>query len=244
MKKPLKPQLLDASASNSIPKFIAKIYFAIAAILIVAELFEHKQALFFFKPLLIPTLMMWYFLTSEKRNIIYLFSLLFALLSNIFFLSATPQFLLYGIVSFMIYRILSIIVIVKLVDKILLLPFIIATLPFLFIFSCLINLTMTSDSPSFYPTIINGLLIAGMAGIALSNYVMNDNKANSWLAISTLLFIVLVFLFMIQKYYLANIAFQPISALIFAAAHYTFYRFMMEAERDGYARGESKSNDY
>jgi hypothetical protein len=59
---------------------------------------------------------------------------------------------------------------------------------------------------------------------------MNDNKANSWLAISTLLFIVLVFLFMIQNYYLANIAFKPMSAFIFAFAHYTFYKFVMEAE--------------
>ena len=231
--------LLDTSASNSTPNFFAKIYFAIAVVCIVSELFEFKQILLFFKPLLIPTLMVWYFLTSTKRSFLYLLSLLFALLSNVMFLFNEPYFLFYGIIAFMIYRIVSIVIIVKLVDKILFLPFLIATMPFLFIFSCLINLTMPSDSPSFYPAIINGLLIAGMAGIALSNYVMNDNKANSWLAISTLLFIVLVFLFMIQKYYLANIAFQPISAFIFAFAHYTFYKFMMESEKNTY-----KSHDY
>lgn len=224
---------METSTNNSTPNLIAKIYFAVAAVLIVAELFEFKSTLFFFKPLLIPTLMVWYFLTSAKRNWLYLLSLFFALLSNVFFLHNETYSLLYGIIAFMAYRILSIFLVVKLVDKILLLPLCIATIPFLFIFSCLINLTMTSDSPSFYPTIINGLLIAVMAGISLSNYVMDDNKANSWLAISTLLFIVLVFLFMIQKYYLANIAFQPISAFIFAFAHYTFYKFMMESEKNG-----------
>lgn len=225
---------MKTDAGNRIPKFIANVYFALAILLTCAELFGLKQILFAFKPLLIPTLMVLYYATSAKRNFIYLISLVFALLSNVFFLWEAQNFLLYGIVAFMVYRILSIIVVVRLVDKILIVPFIIATLPFLFIFSCLINLTMTTDSPSFYPTIINGLLIAALAGIALSNYVLNDNKANSWLAISTLLFIVLVFLFMIQKYYLANIAFQPMSAFIFAFAHYTFYRFMLEAERNGY----------
>ncbi|MFT3795950.1 lysoplasmalogenase family protein [Flavobacterium sp.] len=230
---------MDTTASNRIPNLIAKIYFAIAAILVVSEFFSLKTTILFLKPTLIPTLIVWYVLTSAKKSPLYISALVFALFSNVFFISESQDFLLYGIIAFMVYRILSIIVVVKLVDTILWVPFIIATLPFLFIFSCLINLTMTSDSPSFYPTIINGLLIAGLAGIALSNYVMNDNKANSWLAISTLLFIVLVFLFMIEKYYLSNIAFKPLSAFIFAFAHFTFYKFVLEAEQNG-----KRSDDY
>ena len=217
-----------------------QIYFAITAVLVICELFKSQEMLLIFKPTLIPTLIILYFLTSVKRNVVYVIALGFALISNIFLLWESIDFKVYAIVAFMIYRILSIVVVVRLVDKILWLPFIIATLPFLFIFSCLINLTLTSDMSSFYPTIVNGLLIAALAGIALSNYVLNDNKANSWLAISTLLFIVLVFLFMIQNYYLANIAFKPMSAFIFAFAHYTFYKFVLEAE----SNSDKKSNDY
>ena len=104
-------------------------------------------------------------------------------------------------------------------------------MPFIFIFSCLLNLTLSTEAPEFYPACINGLLISALSGLSLSNYVMNDNKMNSWLAISSLLFVVLVFLFMIQKYYISNVVFQPISALIFGFGHYTFYRFMLEAEK-------------
>ncbi len=174
--------------------------------------------------------MVWYWQTSRKKNGWYFAALFFAWASNVFFL-ATERWLVCGIVAFMVYRILAIVVVVKLIDKILWLPFAIATLPFLFIFSCLINLTLTPDMPGFYPAVINGLLIAAMAGIALSNYVLNDNKANSWLAISILLFIVLVFLFMIQTFYLSNVVFKPLSAFIFAFAHYTFYRFVLEYEQ-------------
>ncbi|SCX88556.1 lysoplasmalogenase family protein [Flavobacterium caeni] len=229
---------MDTLAHPKIARILPQCFFALMAVLVVCELFVWKMALLVLKPMLIPTLMLWYWLTSTKRNAIYLLALLFALASNVFLLSDETKFLVYGIVSFMVYRILTIVLVVRLVQSILWLPFIVATLPFLFIFSCLINLTLTPEMPSFYPTIINGLLIAALAGIALSNYVLNDNKANSWLAISTLLFIVLVFLFMIQHYYLANMAFKPMSAILFAFAHYTFYRFVIESEK------RKRSDDY
>ena len=197
---------------------------------VISEVLELRNLLVVFKPLLIPTLIIWYLLTSAYKNKFYIISLIFAVLSNVFLLYNTHEFLLYGNVAILIYFILSIVVVLKGIEKFMLLPFVIGTLPFLFIFSCLINLTMTMESPSFIPSSVNGLLLSTLAGIALSSYVMNDNKANSWLAISTLLFIVLAFLFVIQKFYLANIAFQPISAVVFSFAHYTFYRFVLESE--------------
>jgi len=84
---------------------------------------------------------------------------------------------------------------------------------------------------SLYPAVVNGILISILSGISLSNYVLDDNRNNSWLAISTLLAIVLVYLFMIQKYYLPNDIFQPLSALIFAAAHYAYYKFVLISEK-------------
>lgn len=221
---------MDKAQSNNAPKIVSNAFFAIAAICVVAEIFEFRQWLLIFKPMLIPTLMTLYMLQSSQRSWIYIFSMLFTLASNIFLLYNTFEYLLYATIAVILYRILAIILVAKYIDKFLLLPFIIATLPFLFIFSCLLNLTMTVESPSFIPSVINGILLSILAGIALSCYVMNDNKANSWLAISTLLFIVLAFLFMIQKYYLANIAFQPMSAVVFTFAHYTFYRFVIESE--------------
>lgn len=216
---------------NRNSKIITAFYFLIAVIVIYAEIFEDKNLLITFKPLLLPTLMGLYFYTSNIRNKYYLISLVFALASNIFFLSTAQQCLLYGIVAFMFYRILTIVIVLKLISKLPVLPFTIACLPFIFIFSCLINLTMNTLSTSFYPAIINAILMSVLAGISLSNYVLDDNRVNSWLAISTLSAIVLVFLFMMQKYYFPNNVFQPLSAFIFAIAHYTFYRFVIESEK-------------
>lgn len=197
---------------------------------VIAEIFGLRLMLMTAKPLLIPTIITWYLLTSSNKNWVYILSLIFALSSNILLLFMDRIFLVYASVTILLFFILAIVVVVRSYYKFLLLPFIIATIPFLFIFSSLINLTMTVESPSFIPSVINGILLSTLAGLALSSYVMNDSKANSWLAISTLLFVVLAFLFTIQKYYLANIAFQPISAIVFSFAHYAFYKFVIESE--------------
>lgn len=217
--------------SNISAKILTQVYFGLTLILILAEIFAQTTLLFIFKPLLIPSLMALYFFTSNAKSMYYFMALFFALCSNIFFLSTTPQFLLFGIISFMFYRILTILIVLKLIHKLPLLPFLIASLPFFFIFSCLLNLTMNSLGQSLYPSIINAVLISILAGIALSNYVLDDSRTNSWLAISTLLAVVLVYLFVIQKYYFPNAAFQPISALIFSCAHYAFYKFVIISER-------------
>ena len=89
---------------------------------------------------------------------------------------------------------------------------------------------VSPTNPSFYPTVINDVVISIFSGMGLSYYVMNDNKPNSWLIISTLLFAFLVILFMVENFYISNAVFKPLSALIFAMAHYAFYKFMYESE--------------
>lgn len=223
--------ILKETATYQYQTAITRVYFTIASILAIAELLEAKSVIYILKPTLIPALIFLYLYTSKLRNPIYVLSLLFGLVSNISFLFTSESMVIYGFVSFMIYRMICIYLVVRLIKKFFLLPFIVATLPFLFIFSCLLNLTLSSDVAEFYPAAINAVLISALSGLALSNYVMEDSKTNSWLAISTLLFIVLIFLFMFQKYYITNIVFQPISALIFAFGHYAFYKFVIESEK-------------
>lgn len=211
-------------------KSITLIYFGITMILILAEYYKATTLLFIFKPLLIPTLALLYVFTAKKKCYWYMLSLLFAFGSNVFLLFQEQKYILIGVMIFLIYRIFSIITIVKIADRIALLPIVLATMPFLFIYSYLIYIMISPSSPSFYPTIVNDLIISIFSGMGLSHYVMNDNKPNSWLIISTLLFAFLVILFMFENFYISNVVFKPLSAFIFAMAHYAFYKFMYESE--------------
>lgn len=222
---------LENTLTYKFSKLLMLIFFGIAFVLAISELFSIKTIITLLKPLLIPVLMVLYLYTSAKRNLLYVFSLLFAWSSNILFMSTSKKLILFGFLTFMVHRIICIILTLKLTIRVFILPLVIATMPFLFIFSSLLNLTISPEAAEFYPAAINAMLISVLAGLALSNYVMNDNKVNSWLAISTLLFVALVFLFIFEKYYISNVVFQPISAIVFAFGHYTYYKFVLEAEK-------------
>ncbi len=209
---------------------ITVIYFGIATLLIVAEFYKVRNLLLIFKPLLVPSLMLLYLSTTERKSIWYMTSLIFAFASNVLLLFNAQQFVFLALLAFLFYRIFSIITVIKETEKIVLLPLVLATIPFLFVFSYLIYIMISPDNPNFYPTLINDLIISIFSGMGLSNYVMNDSKPNSWLIISTLLSAFSVILFMFENFYLPNAVFKPLSALIFTMAHYAFYKFMYESE--------------
>ena len=211
-------------------KVFTTLFFGITLILIFAEYLKIQQLVFYAKPLLIPCLVALYFSKSVKICPYYLVALFFALVSNIFLLFSDPKLLLYGIIAFLFYRITSIFAVVKNGDRVALLPLFLATVPFLFMFSYLIDIMVSPDHPSFYATIVNDIIISIFCGMGLSNYVMNDNKQNSWLLISTLLFSFLAILFMFDKFYLSFQIFKPLSALVFSLGHFAFLKFMEEAE--------------
>jgi len=206
------------------------IYFGITLLLVVAELYQVSAVVLVFKPLLIPCLFLLYLISSTSKSYWYVLSLLFALGSNVFFISTNQKWIVFGMSFFLIYRIVSIITVIKRSEKIEWLPLVLATIPFLFIFSWMINIMIPLANPSFYPSVLNAIFISAFSGIGLYNYVMNDNKQNSWLLISTLLFTFLVFLFLFENFYLSNSAFKPLSALVFSTAHFAFFKFMIESE--------------
>ncbi len=207
-------------------KILTVFFFLVTILLSIAEYCNFRDLVFILKPLLVPTLAFLYFISAKRKCTWYLLSLLFALISNVFLLFSSVELLFLGIVTFLLYRLFSIVAIIKNGDTIFLIPLFLATIPFLIMFSYLIYTMVSPDNPNFFATVINDLVISIFSGIGLSSYIMNDNKQNSCLLISTLLFAFLVILFMFENFYLSFQIFKPLSALVFAVAHYTFFKFM------------------
>jgi hypothetical protein len=218
---------MEAFKNNIKQKRISIFYFLLSFVVLISEIAGIRPMVYLFKPLLIPTLILLYFFSSAKKNMIYLFALLFVFISNISFLETTPERLFYGVIMYMGYRFLTIVLVYRIIKDNNILPLTIATIPFLCVTIYLIILTEETLAVSFYPALINAILISLLGGLSLSNYILNDNKKNSLLLISTLLFVVQNILFIIQKYYFTNEIFQPISIIILATSHYAFYKFLI-----------------
>ena len=151
-------------------------YFVIAFFEVVAEYIVEKPIICALKPLMPLILIVIYCIDSERRNLLFIFALLLSSLTNILFIPNTPTCLFYGVLVFTLHRIISIYLIFSLQKVIDYIPVIIATSPFLLIFFYLFSETVEIPQNSFCIIIAQNILISLFAGIALSSYVMNDNK--------------------------------------------------------------------
>ena len=132
------------------------------------------------------------------------------------------------------HRILVIFLIIRLNQIKDYIPVLIATAPFLIVFFYLYFETPELTESSLIILVLQNILISVFAGISLSGYVMNDNKRNSILLISALLFVMLQFSVFIEKYFLNyeySEILRPLSMTLNGMAFYSFYRYVIEAEK-------------
>ncbi|MFM2214521.1 MAG: hypothetical protein RL427_1784 [Bacteroidota bacterium] len=208
-------------------------YFIIAFLEVFSEYAKYKPIIFVFKPLITVVLVSMYLVSSSKRNTAFILVLLTSLITNILFIPGTPNYLLYAIIVFTVHRIVVIYLVLKLQKISDFIPVVIGTAPFLLIFFYLFMETTDIPESSYYILIVQNLLISLFAGLSLSSYVMNDNKQNSILLISALLFVMLQFTVFIEKYYLTDEyqnLFRPLAMSLNALAFYSFYKYVITAE--------------
>jgi hypothetical protein len=213
---------------------ITILYFLVAGIEVIGELYQYKPVLFVFKPLMPALLMLLYFCASKQKQILFFLAMFFSLVTNVLFIPNDPYFLYYGVLTFMMHRIVIIALIIRLVKPTDIFPVAIATIPYLLLFFYLLAITHEIALESYLVLIIQNILIAILGGLSLANYMMNDNRRNSWLLISSVLFVTLQFIVFLEKYYLVELSpgiFRPIAMGLNTFAFYTLYEFVMAIER-------------
>ncbi|MCF6132067.1 lysoplasmalogenase family protein [Flavobacterium wongokense] len=209
-------------------------YFVLAFFEVLAEYFVSRPVICTLKPILPLFLILLYYIESDNRDKVFVVALLLSSVTNILFIPDTPQYLFYGVLIFSVHRILVLYLIFmhqKVKDYV---PIIIATAPFLLVFFYLFSETVEIPENSVWILIIQNLLISLFAGIALSSYVMNDNKQNSILLISALLFVMLQFVVFIEKYFLIDEfeeLFRPLAMTLNALAFFSFYKYVVTGEK-------------
>lgn len=224
--------------SKSNHDFVSKIiifYFTIATVAVFANVFSY-ELLFTFSRILLPILLLTlYYLKSQIKNRIFYIIISLFLITTILFITENSQLFLYGIFAFIIHRVFVIYLILKLTSKNNYLLILLATFPFLLIFFYLIYEINEGSMLNYNILIIQSILISIIGGISLSNYIKEDNRQNSWLLISTLLFIGLRFIIFIEKYYLSNEVlnvFRPMETFLTVFGFFTFYKFVIAAEKN------------
>ena len=219
---------------NRSVNILTAMYFAVAIIEVIAELFSYDPLIFVLKPLMPFLLIVLYFQTSKRRLPLYFIAMFFSIVTNLLFIPDTTSMLFMGVIAFTFHRIAAIWLVLNLLKPTDYIPIVIATIPFLLIFFYLLAISTEIPADTYLILVVQNFLIAFFGGIALSNYIMNDNKKNSWLLISGLLFVSLQFIIFLEKYYLSDVSlgiFRPIAMGLNTFAFYTFYEFVVATER-------------
>lgn len=214
-------------------KAIIYLYFVISVIEVFSEAFSIKPLILITKPL-IPLLLMilFYFTTIAKFSLFYII-MFFSLITNLLFIPNSEKSLFYGVIAYTIHRIFLLILIFKIIKIKDFIPFIFATIPLGFIFFYLFTAADVPEN-SYYLVVFHNVLATVLGGTAISSYVMNDSKENSFLMISVLLFLGLQLVIYIEKYYLVvehTTLLRPLAMTLNVLAFYMFYKFVMLSEK-------------
>ena len=222
-------------------------YFGLAFLQIIAEFTVYSNVAIFIRialPLLLIAL--YYINSKEKNNMFYIIAALL-LISNVLFFYVGTVLFFYGILTFILLRIVALALVFKLTKQKNYLHIVVASFPFLLIFFYLISATNEIADYEFNLLILQSILISLLGGISISNYFKNDNRQNSWLLISTLLFIGLRFIVFIERYFVSNLSqtdiYRPIAIVLNVFAFYTFYKYVIAAESEDFKNDNANKHE-
>ncbi len=212
---------------------ISSFYFIIALYEILAYSIFNETLVF--STISIPVLLIaLYFLSSVKQNLLFFSILFFLLIESAWMLLYDSRFSV-GIICSSIQKIALIILIFKLIKERNYLYLSVVSFAFLLIFLYLFSTTSETSYVDFKFLMLQNILTSVLGGIAVSSYMIDDNRKNSWLLISILLFIGLRFMLFIQSFYLTDLTLPVIKPIIITLnifAYFTLYKFVIEAEKN------------
>lgn len=185
------------------------------------------------KPFLLPLILILYLIKSVRVSFIYIIALFLNWISNILFLSEEINYVTAASILFIFSRFFVVWKVYKEVKLPTLFPFVIGTIPFLFMFIYLNFLIFEGISfQVFIITIFHSILMSFIGGIALGNYIMKNDKPSKLLLISSVFYTFNILLLGVKFYYLDLSLLKPMSMVFFILGHLSLLHFILISEKE------------
>lgn len=208
--------------------------FAFSLVAVVAEWRENHLFTVLYKPTIAVFLIALYWLSSKRRNPIFIICCIFLLAASVLMMNPSMLFVILGVISIVIFRILLIVLILKLQRVKKTGIAILAVIPFLSIFSYLLINSEGLPANSYTVIIIQNVVVAVALGIIASLYINQYLSNNTvWLFIFGILYASLYFLLLIEKCFLVKFPlshFEPLIMILHVCCYYSFYKYVRDIE--------------
>ena len=212
--------------------FLLSSFFIVSFLEIIAEFNENKFWIWITKPLILPLLLAYYLRLTKKPSNCFILALFCSWIANLLFVENTLKWIIYGSIFFLIYRILIIQIVMNRVKMPSLVPLIIGSIPFIFIYATVCSLSFEAMGDNIYLFLIHGIFTIFLGGLSLGNYIMISNKPNLVLFLSTMLFALTQFVFVLKMYYENGNIFQAMAMAMFVIGQYLLTKFIFLTEEN------------
>lgn len=222
---------LDNLRNNKLASMLLAAFFAVSTIEIVGEFIGDKLLVWMTKPLILPLLLLYYLKRSKKINAFFVLALLASWVANMLFIQKTFDFVFYGVLFFLVYRILVIYIIVDKVKMPNSIPLVLGSTPFIFLYTIVTFYTYETLGTNVYLFLIQGAFTIFLGGFSLGNYIMVSNKPNSVLLISTMFMAINQFLLVLKFFWEDVNTLQAIAMSLFVLGQYLLTKYMFYTEK-------------
>jgi len=206
------------------------IYFVVTALDLIGVGLKLDWLVLICKPLMMMSLMAFYWAVSPRRRKLYLGALFFSLLGDIFLLDKEGLFLL-GIGAFLITQVLFIVLVLRRSSRTSKSNLIWSAIPFMIYLVLLMRTLAPELDDLFYPVLIYGSVIS-VFGITALNYHLNQRNSESLILLSgALLFIASDSMIALNKFYSPHMIYPVAIMLTYALAQYLICHSMLLEEK-------------
>ncbi len=206
------------------------IYFIVTALDLIGVGLKVDWLVMLCKPLMMTSLMAFYWVVSARRSKLYLGALFFSLLGDIFLLDKEGLFL-FGIGAFLITQVLFIVLVLRRSSRSSKSNLIWSAIPFLIYLVLLMRTLAPELDDLFYPVLIYGSVIS-VFGITALNYHLNQRNSESLILLSgALLFIASDSMIALNKFYSPHMIYPVAIMLTYALAQYMICHSMLLEEK-------------
>ena len=217
---------------RNISNLLLASFFMVSLLEIIAEYHEDRFLIWITKPFILPFLLAYYLSITKKMNKYFLMAMVCSWIANLLFIEDTFKWIIYASIFFLIYRILIIYIVMKKVKMPSLVPLVIGSVPFIFIYTTICFLSFEAMGDNLYLFLIHGIFTIFLGGLSLGNYIMDLNKSNLVLFLSTMLFALTQFLFVLIVFYQNESIFHAIAMGMFVIGQFLLTKFIFLTENN------------
>lgn len=213
-------------------KVATGLFIIVSVLDILGILLNNHYLQLFFKPLILPSLLLLYFLTCTQINKWYVAALVFSFSGDTFLLFESQLYFMLGLSSFLLAHLCFIKIVLKKMGKVttnnLLLSFIIF---FAYLFGLLFVLKGHLGKMQI-PVIIYGIVITSFGALSFANYQKHKSKAALILFMGALVFISSDTMLALNKFYASNAFLNLMVMLTYIVAQYLIFKAMVLREKE------------